>query len=171
MSHDNTIQPSDNMPFIIRILTPLRIISIISILSLVAFQISWNTASIIFYGFFIMFIASFVMEVIYYTRNRILFTGLTLKYLLLLPFEFIGVFTFAMATLPFPNTQQIHELVLKVTIMVMGISMIAELYHYVFLSRERVEMDVGRILAIIPMAVLIVYEGIFIYLFLTTPKS
>jgi hypothetical protein len=76
-----------------------------------------------------------------------------------------------MSTLPFPNTQEIRELVIKVTIMVMGISMIAELFHYVFLSREVLQLDVRRILAIIPMTVLIVYEGIFIYLFLTAPKS
>lgn len=136
-----------------------------------AFKISWDSASIIYYGFFATFLSSFVTELIHYGKNRTKFVGLTIKYLIILPFEFIGTFVFAMATLPFPNSQEIYELEIKIDIMVLGVTTIGELFYYIMYSKEKFQIDVRKILAIILIAVLSVYEAIFIHLFLLAPKS
>lgn len=171
MNHDDVEKPANISYTLSRVFTPLRIIFVIIILSIVAIKIPWASASMIFYGFFIIFFSSFVIEAIHYGKNRREFVGLTVKYMLILPFEFIGVFVFAITTLPFPDSQKVNELEIKITIMVAGVSMICELYHYITLSKEKFQLDIRRILAIILMAVLIVYEGIFIYLFLLTANS
>ena len=163
-------KPESTFSTLSRVFTPLRIISILAVFSIVGLKIPWDSALIVYYGFFGIFLSSFVIEVIHYGKNRFKIVGLAVKYLLILSFEFIGTFVFAMATLPFPNSQQIQELEIKVAIMVFGVSTICELYHYVWFSTEKIQLDIRKILAIIVMVVLSVYEAIFIYLFLLTSK-
>lgn len=170
MGHDEE-KPLSRLSTISRFLTPLRITSIISILSMGIFKIPFESASILFYGFSIIVFSSFSIEAIHYGKNRMKIIGLTIKYMIIISFEFIGVFVFTMSTLPFPNGQEIHELEIKITIMVLGVSMIGELYHYMMFGKEKFQIDVPRILTIILATVLSVYEAIFIYVFLLMSKS
>lgn len=154
-----------------RVVLPLRIISFLSILSLFSIKISFDSAQFIFYGFFVIVFSSFVMEYLQYKKHHTRSIGLTLKYLVILPFEFIGVFTLTMNTLPFPNQEQMHNLEINVSVMVFGVGVIGELLHYVLFSTEKFHLNRGKILAIILGAALSVYEGIFMELFVLTTKT
>lgn len=165
MSDDRHVKTSISLA-LPKIITPLRIITVLTLLPIFIFQVPWGTSSIIFYGYFPVLLASFSAEIIYFVKNRNELARLALKYMMIIPFEFIGVFVFAMASLPFPNREEIHNLEINITIIVLGTGMIVELFYFILLSRQNFQLDKIRILAVIPLALLIVYEGIFIYQFL-----
>ena len=163
MSNDQT---TNSNLWILQILTPVRIISVISIISTFIFQVPWEFASLIYYSFFALFFASFVIELIFYFQNRRTLVNLALKYMLILPFEFIGVVVFAITTLPFENKQEIFELQVSIATIVACTSVVVELYAFIALSNRTPRLDLRSILAVIPLTVLLVYDGYLVFSFL-----
>ena len=86
--------------------------------------------------------------------------------MLILPFEFIGVVVFAITTLPFENKQEIFELQVSIATIVACTSVVVELYAFIALSNRTPRLDLRSILAVIPLTVLLVYDGYLVFSFL-----
>ena len=148
------------------ILPPIRIVSIISLILLFfGFKLSWESSTLVFYGFFPLFVASFAVEWILIFKGKEFLKEFFLlynKYVGLVIFEFTGVYVFAIFSF-FPDTDAVRWSEIRFAAICLGGSVIIESIHrYVFTRwKPREWKGVKEILAIIFIVVLLVFVGIF----------
>lgn len=148
---------------------PIRIITVITLLALdPIFNISWVSATMIFYWFFPIFILSFVSEgIISKDGLKANFRNLYQKYTMSLPIEFTGIASFALLSFS-TRPEEALWMGIKVSSIVIGSGVLIELYHHRVRPRfEKKKLsDVQGILAIIAFAVSIVFLWIYFYIFI-----
>lgn len=159
---------------ILSYLLPVRIVTILSIVVLFPpLKLSWQFSTIIFTGFILLFIGSFVMELVLISKLKELrktFWPLYNKYTASFPFEFMGVFVFAMYSFK-PNTGAIDWDEVKFASIVLVGGVVLEILHrfvYPRLDKKhrsavilKKELDLKDVLSIIALVVLVFFVGFY----------
>lgn len=153
-----------------QILQPIRIITILSLLSIFKpDDVKWESTVIIFDFFFPIFVGSFIVEwILVFPRNRFreTFKLLIYKYIQTLPLEFVGVASFALLSFSSnPDARRVLEI--KVSVIVIGLGAVIEILHHYVMPRLRKKQlsDVNGILTVIGMTVAL--AGLAVYVVLT----
>src|SRR6267143_3397913 len=144
------------------ILQPTRIVIIVFFLSLLLhWNIPWESVVIIFSGFFAIFAGSYFSEaVLTYKTNGFLSTlaELYIKYLMLFPLEFLGVYIHAHLSF-FPDSDITRYWEIVAFIVVLGNAISVEGYYYFIVPRLKNKKLSNR--AKILVAIAMVF-GIFV---------
>jgi hypothetical protein len=161
--------PSKSNLIFSQILQPIRIITILSLLSIFRpDDVKWESTVIIFDCFFPIFVGSFIVEWILISplnRFRETFKLLIYKYLQTLPLEFVGVASFAILSFS-SNPDASRVLGIKVSVIVIGLGAVIEILHHYVMPRLRKRQlsDVNGILAVIGMTVALVFLSVYVIL-------
>lgn len=152
---------------LIKFLQPIRVITIITLLSICpALSMPWESATLLMYGFFPIFAASYVFEARFNPYGLVAgLKTLYLKYTQKLPLEFVGVAVFAILSFSTDPNVILHWGILTSAI-VIGCGEGIEAYHKHIVPRlNKLKVsDRSQILAFIGAVVLFIFVWIYSFL-------
>ncbi len=146
---------------ILRVFSPIRIIEIIIILSLIPYlKIHWESAAIIFYAFFPIIVGSVIFEGILSGEGfRKGFTNAGFKYIMGISIQFLGFAVFALSS--FNQDPKKEPIIIMYSLLVMGIGGLLEAFH-IFITKKLKDVKLSplqSVLGVIAMTVMIFFAG------------